>query len=323
MAQQFGADAELKVVEDLADQFEYDDAGNDERLIEDRNRGTRTRTGLDFRGNPKYDVSTLQRNRYQQLFDEDAERFRTSIRGFDFDTEEEEEPTPRSSLAPEVLDQILISGLAPDFFKQELDEFLNEELTRIAERELRIDERMPPPPYTGEAGGKGDDPVMRPDMDALIFDPVKQEYTGAVVKQGPRGVVEQAFVDKYGLSGILDIMNLEQREKGRPYAIPDEEGRKVSVFMLKKLLQLEGVLTTKSRDRANETARKVGLNTIPEGMNPSNRDAYEQILFGRRVGSTEEYRAERGGRGVGRLRYNKKFYKDFYKKLNDYHQSNK
>ena len=319
-----GAQAELKVVDDLADQYTGDRFA-DTNLISAENDRTNTKTGTGgppFR-EPTYEATILQKNRYNQIIAEKEDRERRArIEAF------RETPEGRREQAETQERDRRLDTLADEFFEQEFNTFLDEEIRRVAERELRIRERIAdlPPPPPEEAGGKEDDPVMRSDMDALIFDPVKGEFTGIGGASGPKGVVEKAFAKDYGLDGIRDIMNLEQREKGKPYGIPDEKGRKVSSNMLAQLLRLEGVnvFGKASRiDLINAKAQKIFGTQVPEDVGRSTREGMETLLFGRQVGSTPEFRAEREGRGVRRVVFNRKFYKDFYKKLYDYHQANK
>lgn len=321
-----GPDAELKVVEDLAPQFTGQTFA-DKELIEAENDRTNTKTGTagpPFREST-YKITQLQRNRYNQIITEKEDRERRErIQAFKQSPEGIEESR---RLAEQ-------RELEEAFFQDELQSMIDAEIRRMAEREIDIETRaraqVPPPvPDLGDGGGgKGeefDDPVMRSDLDALIFDPVKNEFRSGAGNILNPGIVEKAFASDYGLSGIRDIMNLEQREKGKPYAIPDEEGRKVSSTMLQELLKLEGanVVGNISRQKVNERAQKIFGTQLPEDVGKSTRTGMETILFGRPVGFTEEFRAGREAKGVTRIVFNKKFYKDFYKKLNDYHQSNK
>lgn len=322
--------SEIQVVEDLAPQFTYN-REQDVPMIEAENRKRRVKTGTDFRGNPQYDISTNQRNRYIQL--KDVEEAGSMFRGALAFKQSPEGIEQDRRLAEQ-------RELEEAFFQDELQSMIDAEIRRMAEREIEIETRArtqvtppPPEPDLGDGGGgKGeeeevfDDPVMRSDMDALIFDPVKNEYRSAGTGKTTRpGQVERAFVSDYGLSGIRDIMNLEQREKGKPYAIPDEEGRKVSASMLQQLLIIEGLNSTNinQREKINERAKKIFGTQLPEGVGASTREASETLLFGRQVGSEEATRASRTAKGVKTIRFNRKFYTDFYNKLNDYHQKNK
>lgn len=319
--------SDIQVVEDLAPQFTYNQE-QDVPMIEAENRKRRVKTGSDFRGNPKYDISLNQRNRYNQL--KDVEETGSMFKGALAFKQSPEGIEQDRRLAEQ-------RQLEEAFFQDELQSMIDAEIRRIAERELDIETRArtivpPPEPDLGDGGGgKGeeeevfDDPVMRSDMDALIFDPVKNEYRSVGTGRPTRpGQVERAFASDYGLSGIRDIMNLQQREKGKPYVIPDEEGRKVSATMLNELLRLEGLNTAgKTKEKINERAQKIFGTQLPEGVGATTREANETLLFGRQVGSDEATRESRTGKGVRLIRFNKKFYNDFYKKLNNYHQKNK